>query len=309
MKNVLVALATLASAAFGQATIDEKLPSYAQQSGVAGSLNSVGSDTLNNLMILWAESYKKMYPNTQIKIEGKGSSTAPPALIEGASQFGPMSRMMKDSEIEEFETAKGYKPTPIGVALDSLAVFLHKDNPITNLSMTEVDSIFSSTLNRGGAAATKWGNVGGTSKYANMPINLYGRNTASGTYGYFKSVALKKGDFKPSVQQQPGSAAVVSRVSSDLGGIGYSGIGYKTSGVKIIALDGAEATYANVLDGSYPLGRMLFVYIDKAPGKDLDPVVKEFLTFVLSKEGQEIVLKDGYLPLTAEVADAQRAQL
>jgi len=305
MKQALIALAVLGTVAFAQATIDEKLPAYQQKSGISGSLTSVGSDTLNNLMILWAEAFKKMYPNTQIKIEGKGSSTAPPALIEGASQFGPMSRLMKDEEIEKFETVKGYKPTPVGVALDSLAVFIHKDNPVSNLSMQQVDNIFSSTFNRGGANADTWGKVGGAGKFANAPINIYGRNTASGTYGYFKKVALAKGDFKASVQQQPGSAAVVNRISGDINGIGYSGIGYKTSGVKIVDLDGAAASYENVLDGSYPLGRMLYIYVDKAPGKPASAAATEFLRFALSKAGQEVVVKDGYLPLTPALAKKQ----
>ena len=310
MKKILLTLAALAATAAAQSvTVDAGLKEYGQKSGVSGNLNSVGSDTLNILMINWAESFKKMYPNVQIKIEGKGSSTAPPALIEGASQLGPMSRMMKDEEVQAFETKFGYKPTPVGVALDSLAVFVHKDNPIRNLSLDQVDGMFSTTLNRGGANIDKWGQVGLEGQYANLPINLYGRNTASGTYGYFKSVALKKGDYKASVQQQPGSAAVVNRVAGDLGGVGYSGIGYKTSGVKAVDLDGAAATYDNVLNGEYPLGRMLFVYVNKAPGKDLDPVTKEFLTFALSKAGQEIVIKGGYLPLTADLAAEQADQL
>lgn len=308
----LMALSLVAGTSFAeQIKVDSNLAEYSKVPGVAGNLNSVGSDTLNNLMTFWSESFRKQYPNVNIQIEGKGSSTAPPALIEGTAQLGPMSRKMKDQEIEAFEAKYGYKPTMIGVALDSLAVYVNKDNPIEKLDLAEVDAIFSKTR-KGGAAAdiSTWGQVGLTSSWVNKPISLYGRNSASGTYGYFKEKALFKGDFKDTVKEQPGSASVVLGVTEDLGGIGYSGIGYKTSGVKAIALSkkGGEAyppSYENVLDGKYPLGRLLYVYVAKEPNKPLPKLVKEFLTFVLSKEGQEIVVKDGYLPLTAEVAAKQ----
>lgn len=292
--------------------LDAKLQSYAKTQNVAGNLNSIGSDTLNNLMTLWAEGFRKHYPNVNIQIEGKGSSTAPPALIEGTAQIGPMSREMKKQEEEAFEAKYGYKPTKIGVALDSLAVYVHKDSPLNELSLTQVDAIFSKTR-KGGAAQdiSTWGQVGVKGSLANMPISLYGRNSASGTYGFFKENALFKGDFKDTVKEQPGSASVVLGVTEDKAAMGYSGIGYKTSGVKAIALsqkDGQpayEASYENVLTGKYPLGRLLYLYVAKEPNKPLPPLVKEFLTFVLSREGQEVVVKDGYLPLTAAVAAKQ----
>ena len=313
----LALLLLLASATFALAQgikVDPKIPAYTPVSGVSGNLNAIGSDTLNNLMVLWSESFNKMYPNVNVQIEGKGSSTAPPALAQGTSQLGPMSRKMKDSEMEAFEAKKGYKPTPVGVALDSLAVFVHKDNPIEELSMDQIDGIFSSTRNSGSPDITSWGQVGLTGPFATKPFSLYGRNSASGTYGYFKSKALGKGDYKSTVKEQPGSASVVNGIGGDLGAIGYSGIGYKTSAVRTVALakgdaKAAEPTYEKVLNGAYPLGRMLYIYIDKAPGKSASPAATEFLKFILSKEGQEIVVKDGYLPLTAPIAAKQAAGL
>jgi phosphate transport system substrate-binding protein len=268
------------------------------------------------MMTFWAEGFRKKYPNVNIQIEGKGSSTAPPALIEGTSQVGPMSRKMKDKEIQKFEAKFGYKPTAIGVALDSLAVFINKDNPITGLSLQQVDALFSKNR-KGGAAEeiTTWGQLGLTGEWANKPVSLYGRNSASGTYGYFKSKALFKGDYKDTVKEQPGSASVVLGVTEDKAGAGYSGIGYRTSGVKAIALgkkDGDtqyEPNYENVLNGKYPLGRLLYIYVAKEPNRPLPTLVKEFLKYALSKEGQEIVVKDGYLPLTAAVAKKQLALL
>ena len=309
----LLAAGLLATPALAEEIkVDAKIPTYAKVQGVAGNLSSVGSDTLNNLMTLWTEGFRKHYPNVNIQVEGKGSSTAPPALIEGTAQLGPMSREMKKEEVAAFEAKFGYKPTKIGVALDSLAVYVHKDNPLNELSLTQVDAIFSKTRKQGAAQdVSTWGQLGLKDSLASLPISLYGRNSASGTYGYFKEHALKKGDYKDTVKEQPGSASVVLGVTEDKAGMGYSGIGYKTSGVKALALankDGEaayEPTYENVLSGKYPLGRMLYVYVAKEPNKPLSPVVKEFLTFVLSKEGQEVVVKDGFLPLTSTVAGQQ----
>ena len=289
-----------------QAAVDPALPEYKPASGVSGNFSSVGSDTLNNLMTLWAEQFKKFYPNVNIQIQGAGSSTAPPALTEGTANFGPMSRQMKDQEIQAFEQKHGYKPTGVGVSIDALAVFVNKDNPIKGLSIPQVDAIFSATRTCGGAKdATRWGDIG----------MLYGRNSVSGTYGYFKDVALCKGDFKANVNEQPGSASVVQSVSTGLNAIGYSGIGYKTSGVRALPLakseggDLVDATPENATNGKYPLSRVLYVYVNKAPNKDLSPMEREFFKMVLSKQGQEVVEKDGYVPLPAAVASKFLTQL
>jgi phosphate transport system substrate-binding protein len=308
MKNKLMILAVgwmlvWASAACAQVmTVDENLENYTPVSGVSGNLNSIGSDTLNNLMTYWAEGFRALYPDVNIQIEGKGSSTAPPALIEGTAQLGPMSRPMKAEEIDKFEKKYGYRPIEIRVAIDALAVYVHKDNPIEGLSLKEVDGIFSTTRKWGGKNIEKWGDAGLTGDWASKPISLYGRNSASGTYGFFKDNALKKGDYKPTVKEQPGSSSVVQGVGADLGGIGYSGIGYKTSEVKALSLAGEdgvlqEPSYENCVSGKYPLARFLYVYVNKKPGEPFDKLTGEFIRFVLSKQGQEIVIKDGYFPL------------
>ncbi|MBK9796042.1 MAG: phosphate ABC transporter substrate-binding protein [Holophagaceae bacterium] len=298
--------------------VDPKLTTYKKVSGVSGNLNSIGSDTLNNLMTYWVEGFNKHYPNVKIQVEGKGSTTAPPALIESTSQLGPMSREMKNEEMDKFEKKFGYKPTKVAVAIDALAVFVNKGNPIKALSMQQVDAIFSKTRKGGLARDLKtWGELGLTGEAASRPLSLYGRNSASGTYGYFKEHALFKGDFKDTVKEQPGSSSVVQSVGSDRYAIGYSGIGYLTSGVRAVPLSddkkngGApfEATYENALSGKYPMARFLYVYINKDPKKPMDPLTREFLKFVLSKEGQEVVVKDGFLPLTAKMEIEEFAKL
>ena len=312
---VMLLLTTTVAVQAAPAKVDANLKKYSPTAGVSGNLSSIGSDSLNNLMTYWAEGFKKKYPSVNIQVEGKGSATAPPALMAGTAQLGPMSREMNSKEIEQFQKKYGYKPTKVGVALDSLAVFVNKDNPIKSLSLDEVDAIFSKTRKRGLPEITTWGQVGVTGKLAQKPISLYGRNSASGTYGYFKEHALKKGDFKPTVKEQPGSSSVVEGIAKEIGGIGYSGIGYTTSSVRAVPLSDkrggpvAEANYQNVLNGKYPMSRMLYIYVAKKPGQPLPKLVEEFLTYVLSKEGQQIVVKDGYDPLTAKLAENQLKQL
>ena len=301
-------MATSLSAA--PVALDPSLPEYAAASGVSGNISSVGSDTLANLMTLWAEEFGKLYPNVNIQIQAAGSSTAPPALTEGTSNLGPMSRKMKDNEIDDFESKYGYKPTAIPVAIDALAVFVNKDNPIKGLSIAQVDAIMSSTRICGHATdITTWGEAGLTGGWASKPIQLYGRNSVSGTYGFFKDEALCKGDFKNNVNEQPGSASVVQAVTTSNNGIGYSGIGYSTSGVRAVALaakDGApyvEANAENAISGAYPLTRFLYVYVNKKPNEPLAPLEKEFIKMVLSKTGQQVVIKDGYIPLPAKAVE------
>ena len=299
-----------------QVEVDSELPEYQKTSGVSGNLSSVGSDTLANLMTLWAESFKKVYPNVNVQIQAAGSSTAPPGLTEGTSNLGPMSRLMKDKEIEAFEKRHLYKPTPVAVAIDALAVFVHKDNPLEGLYIDQVDAIFSSTRTCGAPEPIeRWGQLGLEGAWVNREIQLYGRNSVSGTYGYFKDNALCKGDFLNNVNEQPGSASVVQSVSSSLNGIGYSGIGYTTSSVRAVPLsrgDGkpfVEATKEMAIAGSYHLARFLYVYVNKEPGKPLPPLTLEFFKQVLSKQGQEVVVKDGYIPLPAAVAARELEKL
>ncbi|MDP5144894.1 phosphate ABC transporter substrate-binding protein PstS family protein [Shewanella sp. ULN5] len=309
LKKLVGAITLTAAGVFSAASmaaIDQTLPVYEKTSGVSGNLSSVGSDTLANMMTLWAEEFKHIYPNVNIQIQAAGSSTAPPALTEGTSQFGPMSRKMKPNEVESFEKHFGYQPTAIRVAIDALAVFVHKDNPIKGLSIEQIDGIFSSTNKCGGKQVERWGDLGLDGNWAAKDVQLYGRNSVSGTYGYFKEKALCKGDFRANVNEQPGSASVVQSVSQGLNAIGYSGIGYKTAGVKAVAVSKKgdnfiDATAENAANGTYPLSRYLYVYINKHPNKDLSPMDREFIRYILSKQGQQIVEKDGYVPLPSSV--------
>ncbi|TVQ30181.1 MAG: phosphate ABC transporter substrate-binding protein [Phycisphaeraceae bacterium] len=308
----LAAAGLMSVAAGAQVQVDRNLPEYTPVSGVSGSLKSMGSDTMNNQMALWAEGFLRYYPNVQIEIEGKGSSTAPAALVAGTAQFGPMSRAMRAQEIDDFQRRYGYEPTRLETAIDMLAVYVHKDNPIQGLTLQQVDAIFSSTR-RGGhdTDIRTWGDLGLTGEWANRPIGLYGRNAASGTYGYFKDIALFGGDFKSSVKEQPGSSSVVQGVASDRFAIGYSGIGYRTADVRPVPLahdsggEFFEAEAENAYTGEYPLSRFLYVYVNHRPGADMDPLRREFIRYMFSRQGQQDVIRDGYYPLPAQLASQQ----
>lgn len=320
IKKLIAAIAMvsgtlMAGTALADTKVDAGLPVYQKTTGVSGKLSSIGSDTLANLMTLWAENFKRQYPSVTIQIQAPGSSAAPTALTEGTANFGPMSRKMKDNEIQAFENKFGYKPTGIPVAIDALAVYVHKDNPIKGMTLAQVDAVFSSTRKCGAAKPVNvWGDAGLTGEWLKRDVQIFGRNSVSGTYGYFKEAGLCQGDFKNNVNEQPGSASVVQSVSTSINGIGYSGIGYKTASVRAVPLskDGktfVDANAENAISQAYPLSRYLYVYVNKAPNKPLDPLTLEFIKSVLSKQGQEAVLKDGYVPLPAKVVEQVLAKL
>jgi len=302
IKTLLATTAIVFSFSANAAELDKQYQPYKPVSGVSGTLKSMGSDSLNNLMTLWAEDFRKQYPSVQIEIEGKGSSTAPPALIAGTAQFGPMSRPMKGAEVDSFEQKYGYKPSAFRVAVDTLAVYVHKDNPVTCISLAELDGIFSKTRNTGTSNIATWGDLGLTGQFKNQPISLFGRNSASGTYGYFKEAALAGGDYKDNVKEQPGSSAVVQGVGADKFAIGYSGIGYKTADVKVVQISGRDGkcvapTQEKAYSGEYPITRFMYVYLNKSPSDSLPPLQQEFIKFILSRDGQDDTVKDGYYPL------------
>ncbi|MBO1319124.1 PstS family phosphate ABC transporter substrate-binding protein [Acanthopleuribacter pedis] len=291
----------------------DDFPRYQRRSGISGSVNSVGSDTLNNLMALWGEGFRRRYPSVNFQVEGKGSSTAPPALMEGVAQIGPMSRLMSKDELDAFRQKMGFLPTAIPVALDALAIYVHNQNPLVSISLPELDAAFSVT-HRGGLdrRLETWSDLGVTGVLGRYPLSLYGRNSASGTYGFFKMAALFGGDFQPRVKELPGSAAVVLSVSLEPASMGYAGIGYRAEGVRALHVSKDQGLPAvapvahRVVDGEYPLGRALYIYVVKPPSEMLPAVVEEFVQFILSYEGQRIVVKSGYIPLPRDVANTYR---
>lgn len=290
--------------------LDDQLPEYKKSSSeVSGSIKSVGSDTMGELMTAWTEGFRKIYPDAQAEVEAKGSATAPPALIQGTATVGPMSREWTSEEIDHFQSKFGYKPTVLPTAIDMLAVYVNKDNPIKGLTFQQIDAVFSKNRKGGGTKdITTWGDLGLDGEWKDKPITLYGRNQASGTYLYFKDHALYKGAYKDTVKELPGSSAVVQAVTNDKYGMGYSGIGYKTAGVLAVPLAKNEgdafvpAEPANAYTGKYPLARFLYVSLNYKPGSQLDPLRAEFIKYLFSRQGQEVVIANGYMPVLAKHA-------
>ena len=284
---------------------------YERKPGVAGNITSVGSDTLANLMTLWSQEFKTLYPDVTFQIQASGSSTAPPALTEGTATIGPMSRDLKPSERRAFIQAHGYPPTVIKVAIDAIAIFVEHRNPLEGLTLQQVDAIFSVTRYCGAEERiNKWSQLGISDYGDSAPIRLFSRNSVSGTYGLFKIMALCDGDFTKSVNEQPGSASVVLSVASSKGGMGYAAYGYKTAGVKALPLGHSPdnlvpLTSETVQNETYPFSRFLYLVVNKAPGEPLPKLESEFLRYVLSKRGQQQVERDGYFPIREDMLKRQ----
>lgn len=290
-------------------------PSYERQPGVAGKITSTGSDTLANLMTFWSQEFRVLYPQVKFQIQAEGSSTAPPALTEGTATIGPMSRELKPSEIQAFVRAHGYPPVVLKVALDAIAIFVDRRSPLQGLTLSQIDAIFSSTLYCGEAQSiTHWRQLGVGSSQGNLPIRLFGRNSVSGTYGLFKVMAMCDGDFKTTINEQPGSASVVLSVASSNGAMGYAAFGYKTAGVRALpigeTLDSLiPLTIDSVREERYPFSRFLYIVVNKSPDEALPVLEREFLRFILSQEGQRLVQRDGYFPIRDDMVSRQRKML
>ena len=314
---ILALVLVARSAPLGATTrIDPDLAPYQKVRGVTGSLSSTGSDSLANLMSLWAEHFMRYYSGVTFQVKASGSSTAPPALAEGTANIGPMSRLMAANEEQAFVQSHGYPATPVVVGIDALAVYVHKDNPLRGLSLQQLDGIFSSNRNCSGGAGEaidNWGQLDLPSPWPRRSIQVFGRNSVSGTYGFFQSRALCGGDFSNTVNEQPGSASVVQSVGTTINGIGYSGMGYRTASVRAVPLGENGVFHAasakNAVSGVYPLSRYLYVYVNKPPGEALPAIEREFIRFILSRQGQRIVLKNGFISLPAAMVEKQKQVL
>ncbi|PKH21310.1 phosphate ABC transporter substrate-binding protein [Enterobacterales bacterium CwR94] len=280
---------------------------------LVGNLNSVGSDTLGNLMGLWGDDFNRQYPGVNVQVQAAGSSTAPVALAAGAAQLGAMSRPMQLSERQLFADRYGYPPLAIPVAMDALMVMVNQQNPLTSLSTLQLDAIFSVTHRCGdGHQSNNWRDFVNDPGWQQRQITRMGRNSASGTWGYFKQQALCNGDFRRDVAEFPGSAAVIQAVANDIHAIGYASTGLTHSGVRLLAISrpGEAAVWPSaeaIRTGKYPFSRPLYLYVNKAPGKPLSPLTAAFIDRILTPQGQALVTRAGYLPLSETQLAQSRA--
>jgi len=305
--------------AYDQTKYVEDKPLY----NISGTLKAIGSETLQPIMKLWGKKFCSYHPNITISFNAEGSVTAPPALISGDSNLAPMSRKMTYQEVRKFDNKFGYKPVFVRVALDALAIYINKNNPLNGMTLQQLDGIFSSTYSCRGKNITKWGSLLFGS-LSDQSINIYGRNNLSGTYAYFKRKALCGGEYKTNIEEFKEQDDIINAVANDISGIGYGGLGYRRTGIKILALANREdeafipyyvekykndpdptKRHANIFSGKYPLSRFLYIYVNKHPENKLPPVTEEFLRFVLSRVGQDIVEKTGYIPLPGKIVDSE----
>ncbi|WP_439654015.1 PstS family phosphate ABC transporter substrate-binding protein [Vibrio ezurae] len=292
-----------------------QLPDYRHVHGISGNLSSVGSDSLAGIVTAWAEEFSELYPSVNVQVQASGSSTAVPALIEGTAQFGPMSREMQPSEVAAFERNYGYSPTELVVALDALGVFVHQDNPIQGLNFVELDAIFSVTYFCGtNRHIDSWSDLGILQPWGKLKIQKFGRNPVSGTYGVFKSTVLCGGDFDRSVNELLGGTSVVQAVALSPSSIGYSGVASKAMGTRLVPIAKYDDNYVtptsdNIITGKYPLSRKLYLYVNKQPNKPLPKKQREFIRFIYSKQGQNAVSREGYIPISPGFAKKELAKV
>lgn len=290
--------------------VDPKLSVYKPLPGVTGgTIKTVGSETMSNMMSFWTQEFKKFYAGVETEVDAKGSGNAFPALIFGQANIGMMSRPPNRSEIADFKKRYGYVPLVLPTSVDMLAIWVHKENPIERMTFEELDAIYSSTRKLGAQErATSWRSFSGTGAFASKPIVCFGRNAVSGTYGFFKDKVLRKGDYGAWVNELGGSSSVTQSVGADMGAIGYSGIGFHNASVKAIKVSKTKDSKAyapipkHAYDGTYPLTRFLYIVLNRDPRASLDATTLEFLKFIYSQQGQKQVVKDGYIPLPADVA-------
>jgi phosphate transport system substrate-binding protein len=341
--SILIAVTLLASQAVAQHAVKGEfhetnhakpfagIPTYKPVASLSGHLQSIGADTMETLMTYWIEDFQKLYPSVKIEMEAKASGTAGPALSEGKADLGPVAREMLPAEEQQFENKFGYKPYAVRVAGGSyrtpgkthaIAFFVNEKNPIEKLSYAQIDAIFTTTRKRGYKEATKWGDVGATGEWANKPIHLWGLIRPNGIAHFLESRILNGGEWKSGIEERTtvGSLAALDATNQGVAknpyAIGYSGFGNVMPGVKAVALAEKDSgpyyqgTFEEVLNQKYPLSRVIYIYVNRAPGKPLDPKVSEFLKFVLSAKGQDDVVKEGiFLPLPLSMVKEELARL
>lgn len=288
--------------------VDPKIGDYVHAGDVSGSVRAVGSSTLSNLLNRWVQDFRLLYPQVQVEVVGGGSGIAMPALLEGKSDLAPMSRPMNRDEIAVFEKKFGYPPTRVTVALDAIAVYVHKDNPIERITLAQLDGIFSISRRRGGPEVRRWGQLGAAGEWQDLPITIKSPASTHGMHGLFRELVLNGGGYRLDLRAEPVSTSIVQGVGAERGAIGFASYFYATRRTKILPVAANEGgpfiapTQADAASGRYPLTRFLAIYVNKKPGEPVAGASRALLAFICSRQGQEVVARDGNYPLSAEAA-------
>jgi phosphate transport system substrate-binding protein len=292
-------------------TVDPGLHDYEQGDAIAGVVRAVGSSTLSNLLLRWTAEFHRLHPSVDVRVTGGGSQTAVPALLDGRADLGPMSRPMNAAEVERFQMKFGYPPTRLTVVIDAIAVYVNKHNPLARISFRQLDGIFSATRKLGADAIRTWGQLGLGGDWKTRPIVIKGPSPSQGIYGVFRSAVLGGGAYRIDMRPEPVASSIVQAVATEDGAIGFASHFLDAARTKTLAIARKDSgpyvlpLAEHAADGSYPLARKLFIYINRPPGTTLAPAVREFLRFACSEQGQEIAARDGNFPLGAALAERE----
>ena len=315
-----------------QAKLDPALSAYHPSTKLSGSLKMVGPDVMVNLMKLWVGKFEEVNPDVKVAIESVAPGASIAGLTDGSAQLAPAARELFPAETAPFEQKYGYQPYAIRAGVGSyrtpgktsaLAFFVNKENPIENLSMAQLDAIYSSTRRRGYKNdITTWGQLGVKGEWADKPIVAYEVKRPNGQSAFLGERVLANGEYKDGIRALPPSGAgnvfkeIVERITADRYAIGYATFADATPGVKPLGLSETEGgpyfkgTFDEVASMKYPLSRFIYIFVNRPPGKPLDRLLREFLNFVLSREGQDALVKEGFfLPLSAEFVRNERTKL
>jgi phosphate transport system substrate-binding protein len=290
---------------------DAALPDYRRGGAVSGKINSVGSSTLTQLINRWADELRRIHPGLEFEVTGGGSGSAPPALLEGRADIAPMSRPMNAAEIATFRGKFGAEPTRITVGLDALAVFVNKNNPLKQISLQQLDALFSLTRKRGGTEIKTWGQLGLTGQWADQPIRIYGPQSTQGMHSLFRADVLQGGEYRYDMRTEPVASGIAQSVGADDYAIGFASHVFTSARARALAVSAepggtpVQPTQLTAADGSYPLARGLYIYVLRKPGTPLSPALATFIQYVCSRQGQEGAAELGMYPLTVELAQKE----
>jgi phosphate transport system substrate-binding protein len=285
--------------------VDPAIADYKRLPDLAGKVRSVGSSTLSNILNRWADEFKLIYPNIAFDVQGGGSGIAPPALLEGRADLAPMSRPMTDKELGDFQKKFGHAPTRLTVALDAIAIYVNKHNPLKQITLKQLDGVFSISHKRGGEPIKVWGQLGLTDLWSDRAITIKAPARTHGMYTVFKEMVLEGGDYRLDLRAEPVSTSIVQGVGADTTAIGFASYFFSTRRTRALAVAANEGgpffapTQQNCLEGKYPLSRLLYVYVNKTSKAPISPAADQFLRFICSKQGQEAAANEGNFPLSA----------
>lgn len=295
---------SLAEAPQSQSAVDPALQVYSRTQGLKGKLTLIGSNTMSQVGAIWGDGFRRLHPDVQVEIQVKGSANAVGSVIDGSATFGLLSRNINEAEVKAFHGKFGYVPTILTPVLEPQGIFVHKDNPVKSLSLSQLDAIFSTSLKRGEKKTAKtWGDLGVKGEWAKVPVMARGRSATTGSQVFFQSAILGGGDFRPDMVAHESNPDLIGAIGKDHRSIGFAGSTFDNPEVKLVPIAWQTGEVAvDVSHTAYPLVRRLQLVVNNNPSTKLDPLQMEFIKYIFSKSGQQDVVIGGFLPVPAGAA-------